>query len=130
MPARLSRRGGQETKSATRGVYPIPRQAKSKDPEADAFEIRVRAETRVGEMMEQPPKATGGDARRVARGKQNPEQKITLDKAGIDKNLAKRARKMAAMHSTVLASADQGRADAVRGDYEDHLGGDASRRTL
>ena len=41
--------------------------------------------------------ATGGDARKVARGKQNPEQKPTLASQGIDKNLAKQARVLGAM---------------------------------
>jgi hypothetical protein len=43
------------------------------------------------------PKATGGDATKVARGIQNPEQKPTLISQGIDKNLAKRARKLRAL---------------------------------
>jgi hypothetical protein len=38
------------------------------------------------------PKADGGDAQRVTRGSQNPELRPTLEKQGIDKNLAKRAR--------------------------------------
>jgi N6-adenosine-specific RNA methylase IME4 len=74
--------------------------AKNRQLEADAFEIRTRAEERVGQMMEAQPKATGGDATKVARGKQNPEQVITLDQAGIDKNLARVARKFAAMDET------------------------------
>jgi hypothetical protein len=34
------------------------------------------------------PKATGGDATKVAWGIQNPEQKPSLTSQGIDKNLA------------------------------------------
>ena len=61
------------------------RQAKNKSLEADAFEIRVRAERRLGEMM---------NAQNLRPG--NPQwgtgNLIVLADAGIDKNLAKRAR--------------------------------------
>src|SRR5262245_37823261 len=72
------------------------RQAKNRDLEADAVEIRMR-ETRRLDQLRQAQKetvglATGGDARKVARGKQNPEQKPTLASQGVDKNLAKQAR--------------------------------------
>jgi N6-adenosine-specific RNA methylase IME4 len=77
------------------------RQAKNRDLEADAVEIRMRA-TRHLDQLRQAQKetvglATGGDARKVARGKQNPEQKPTLASQGIDKNLAKQARVFGAM---------------------------------
>lgn len=73
------------------------KQAKNRQLEADAFEIRMRAERRVGEMMEvgrNDRSGHGGD--RKSRGLENP-LKPTLDEAGIDKNLAKRARKLAAI---------------------------------
>lgn len=75
------------------------RQAKNRQLEADAFEIRLRAERRVGEMMAAQPKATGGDAMRVARDIQKPEHIVTLSDAGIDKNLANRARKLHALEA-------------------------------
>jgi hypothetical protein len=37
---------------------------------------------------------TGGDARKIARGKQNPEHKPSLAETGIDKNLAKEGRRI------------------------------------
>ena len=54
-----------------------------------------RAERRIGEMMKEQLKATGGDAMR-ARVSEKPEV-ATLSDAGIDKNLANRARKLNAL---------------------------------
>jgi N6-adenosine-specific RNA methylase IME4 len=77
------------------------RQAKNCDLEADAVEIRMRATRRLDQLRQAQKEtvglATGGDARKVARGKQNPEQKPTLASQGIDKNLAKQARVFGAM---------------------------------
>lgn len=72
------------------------KQAKNKEMEADAIEIRLRAERRVGQLIaaqrETVGLANGGDAMK-ARGIANPEQaRPTLAEAGIDKNLAKKAR--------------------------------------
>ena len=65
------------------------RQAKNKQLEADAWEIRIRAERRVGEMME-----NGKDCRaHVGKGlHENPLP--TLADNGIGKGLAHRARKL------------------------------------
>jgi hypothetical protein len=65
------------------------RQAKNKQLEADAWEIRIRAERRVGEMME-----NGKDYRaHVGKGlHENPLP--TLADNGIGKGLAHRARKL------------------------------------
>jgi phage N-6-adenine-methyltransferase len=80
------------------------RQAKNKDLEADAFSIRVRAERRLGQMI-----AALRDAGLLAKGAREPgtsrgttrvEEKptsITFTEIGIDKNLADRARKSAAI---------------------------------
>jgi N6-adenosine-specific RNA methylase IME4 len=74
------------------------RQAKNKDLEADAFEIRKRAERRLGVMMEAQPKAKGAREPGTNRGTTRVAEKpASLDDAGIDKNLANRARKAAAM---------------------------------
>jgi N6-adenosine-specific RNA methylase IME4 len=74
-------------------IQAYARQAKDKSLEADAFEIRVRAERRLGEMM-----AVGKDQRQ-SRGGQGGKvsEKPSLADAGIDKNLANRARKLWAL---------------------------------
>lgn len=71
------------------------RQAKNRQLEADAFEIRLRAERRVGEMMAAQPKDKGGHAGLY----ENPacDRPASLADAGIDKNLANRARKLQAL---------------------------------
>jgi N6-adenosine-specific RNA methylase IME4 len=74
------------------------RQAKNRQLEADAFEIRLRAEERVGEMMEVQRETVGvasaGNPNWVS---QKPDSVPTLAEAGIDKNLANRARKLHAL---------------------------------
>ncbi len=78
------------------------KQAKNKQLETDAAEIRIRAERRIGELM-----AAQRDAGLLPEGRpkngleENPFSKpITLSEAGIDKNLADRARKLAAIPET------------------------------
>ena len=72
-------------------------QAKDKTLIQDASEIRLRAERRLGEMMQESLKAKGGgDVRRKHRGLKLPGDPITLSEVGIDKYLAKRARAAAA----------------------------------
>ena len=79
------------------------RQAKNKQLEVDAAEIRIRAERRLGEMIAGQREAgllsKGAATEGVGkRGSQkNPRSAPTLAEAGIDKNLADRARKMAAV---------------------------------
>jgi hypothetical protein len=73
------------------------RQAKDKQLVEDAAEIRLRAERRLGEMMAVQPKARpAGPGRGKTRVKAKPEfSKPSLHQAGIDKNLAHRARRAA-----------------------------------
>jgi hypothetical protein len=78
------------------------RQAKNKELEADAAEIRLRAVRRLGEMMKAQPKAKGGGdkiSENYNRGNRNPTDPITLTEASVDKNLANQARTLAAMSS-------------------------------
>jgi protein gp37 len=78
------------------------KQAKNRNMEADAIEIRLRA-TRKLDQLRQAQKATvglakgGGDKKSDHRGKRNPTDPPTLAEAGIDKNLAKEGRKLGAL---------------------------------
>lgn len=83
------------------------KQAKNKQLEVDAAEIRIRAERRIGELM-QAQRETVGLAKPFAgkagpgRGNTGPKPTQvsdlpTLAEAGIDKHLADRARKYAAV---------------------------------
>lgn len=77
------------------------KQAKNKQLEIDASEIRFRAERRIGELMaaQRDAGAMSGGGRPSETGlKTNPVYAPpTLAEAGIDKNLADRARKYAAV---------------------------------
>jgi hypothetical protein len=86
-------------------VHAYARQAKNRQMEIDAAEIRIRAERRLGELMA-AQKATVGMAKNApgpGRGKVGVSSTPafngppTLAEAGIDKNLAKRARSYAAV---------------------------------
>jgi N6-adenosine-specific RNA methylase IME4 len=68
------------------------RQCKNKDLEADAFEIRKRAERRLGEIMDGA--GHGGDRKSSVSEKR---LKQSLANQGIDTNLAHRARQAKAM---------------------------------
>lgn len=74
------------------------KQAKNRQLEIDAAEIRIRAERRIGQIMEKQKAIVGlnkgGGDHRVER---KPGALPTLKEAGIDKNLADRARKLAAV---------------------------------
>jgi hypothetical protein len=72
--------------------------AKNRQLELDAAEIRLRAERRLGEMMEEGKEVrakVGGDRVKRDGVSETPSSKPTLAEAGIDKNLAKRARLLA-----------------------------------
>jgi hypothetical protein len=79
-------------------------QAKNLQLEIDAVQIRIRAERRLGEMIKAQKETVGlakGQLRRGASVAPR-EDKPTLKAAGIDKHLAKRARKMAAAPEEVF----------------------------
>jgi phage N-6-adenine-methyltransferase len=79
------------------------RQAKNRQLEIDAAEIRMRAERRIGELMEYQRKTVGmnrgANGSVVSGSERDPvkDDRPTLADAGIDKHLADRARKMAAV---------------------------------
>jgi hypothetical protein len=75
------------------------KQARNRQLEIDAAEIRMRAERRVGELILRQ-KATVGE--RLAQGRRtdlvprrNQVERVTLIEAGIDKKLSSRAQKLA-----------------------------------
>ena len=74
------------------------RQAKNRTLEADACEIRLRAERRLGQMLLEHKAtvgfANGGDAQRT-RFRPGTESKPTLAEAGIDKKLSMNAQRLA-----------------------------------
>jgi len=78
------------------------RQAKNRQMEIDAAEIRIRAERRLGELMAAQKARVGaakggGDQKSDHRVGKKPGDLPTLGEAGIDKNLAHRARTYAAV---------------------------------
>lgn len=90
-----------DIRDTARAMFEAARIAQNKQAEADMMAIRFRAERRLGELMagqrDAGLLANGGDAMR-ARVTEKPEvSPITLAEAGIDKNLADRARKYAAI---------------------------------
>lgn len=80
------------------------KQAKNKQLEIDAAEIRIRAERRIGEMMAAQRDAGLLNGGSKGLGSNQHQVRVasepappTLSEAGIDKNLANRARKLAAV---------------------------------
>jgi hypothetical protein len=77
------------------------KQAKNRQLEVDAAEIRIRAERRVGELMQAQREtvglATGAKGIGPIAGPTATRNLPTLAEAGIDKHLADRARKLAAV---------------------------------
>jgi hypothetical protein len=82
------------------GLAAYARAAKDKELEADAAEIRMRAERRLGEMMQAQKERVGlnqgGRPKTGSVGDPVSEKPATLAEAGIDKHLADSARKEAA----------------------------------
>jgi N6-adenosine-specific RNA methylase IME4 len=89
------------------------RQAKNKDLEADAFEIRIRAERRLGEMMTAQKETVGLNPGAAVPTRVS--EKPTLASQGIDKNLANRARQLSAIPKQDFESlVSEGRDDVRR----------------
>jgi len=89
-------------------IQTYAKQAKNRQLETDATEIRIRAERRLGEMLAETPKATGGEhggrvridgARKVPS---NPTS--TLADIGITKKLSARSQKLAAISAKEFES--------------------------
>jgi hypothetical protein len=84
------------------GLKAAARTAHNREIEANAAVIRLEAERKLGQLMKAQADTVGlnqggGDQRSDHRDSKNPGGLPTLAEAGIDKNLAKRARKAASM---------------------------------
>jgi hypothetical protein len=97
------------------------KQAKNKQMEADAYEIRRRAERRLGQLMEDQRETVGlakppGINQYVDRVEKRPEAPPTLAEAGIDKHLAHAARTTAKMpEKEFQKKIDQARNSIING---------------
>jgi hypothetical protein len=91
----------QDIRAKAEAVRAYAKQAKNRQMEVDAAEIRIRAERRLGELMEAQKQTVGLAKGQLSRGLElNPRENSdppTLAEAGIDKNLAHRARTYAAV---------------------------------
>lgn len=96
-----------EIRSTSEAMRAYARQAKNRNLEIQAAEIRFRAERRIGELMAMQREAGLMNAGAKGIGKA-PEVRVeaqpTLSEAGIDKHLADRARKLAAVPETEFNS--------------------------
>jgi N6-adenosine-specific RNA methylase IME4 len=92
----------QQIRHTAEAMRAYAKQAKNRDLELDAAEIRMRAERRLGELIAQQRDSVGlnqGALPGKTGLKANPvlDERPTLAEAGIDKNLAHRARTFAAL---------------------------------
>lgn len=96
-----------DVRDAAEAMRAYARQAKNKQLELDAAEIRIRAERRVGELMQAQSETVGLNTGTAGKGRPalggsefdppKTDDRATLAGAGIDKHLADRARKLAAL---------------------------------
>jgi hypothetical protein len=93
------------------------RQAKNKEMEADAVEIRMRATRRIDQLRQAQKEtiglATGGDAMKARVGEKPEVDRPTLASQGIDKNLAHQARTLGAMSEEKFEEVVSDARDAV-----------------
>jgi len=82
-----------------KAIEAYAKQARNKDMQADAMEITLRAERRLGELLADAPKATGGQygGKQPLDGTRNAPSNApqTLADMGIDKKLSSRSQKIA-----------------------------------
>jgi hypothetical protein len=100
------------------GLAAAAREAGAKELEADAAELKLEAERKLGQLMAAQKKTIGfnkggGDQRSDHRGSKNPGDPATLAEAGIDKNLAKRARAAAKKSDAEFEAAKEAKRTAV-----------------
>ena len=91
-------------------VRAYAKQARNRQLELDAAEIRIRVERRVGELMQGAGRTIGkAKAGRPSKNRveTKPDLPPTLAEAGIDKNRAHRARTLAAVPAERLRHVDR-----------------------
>jgi hypothetical protein len=104
----------------------LAKQAKNKELEADAVEIRMRATRRVDEMIEKQRETVGlAQGRRSDLGCGGPQVKATLGEAGIDKNLAHQARGLGRLSVKAFEAAVERARDAINNIVKIHADRDA-----
>jgi N6-adenosine-specific RNA methylase IME4 len=116
-----------EARDIAVGIEAYARKAKNKLLEADAWEVRVRAERKLGEFMHNGGKERASVGRRWGNGfSENPLP--TLTEIGIDKGLAHRARRLWALtYKQFMIFISEGRAD-VQHAVERSLNSNAARK--
>jgi hypothetical protein len=100
------------------GLAAAARQATDREMEAEAAVLKLEAERKLGQLMAAQKEAIGfnkggGDQRSEHRDSKKPGGPPTLAEAGIDKNLADKARKAAAMPETAFEEAKEAKRTAV-----------------
>jgi hypothetical protein len=100
------------------GLIAYARQASDHELEAEAAEIRMEAERRLGQMMRQQKETVGlnkgGRPKTGVRGTPVSDQPPTLAAAGIGKALAKRARAAAALSDEEFQAQVEAKRESVR----------------
>lgn len=100
------------------GLVAYAKRASNRQLEAEAAVIRMEAERRLGQMMQQQKETVGlskgGRPKTGVRETPVFDQLPTLAEAGIDKNLAKRARAAAALSDEEFQAGVKAKRDAVR----------------
>jgi hypothetical protein len=116
-----------EVRDQSEAMRAYAKQAKNKQLEVQAAEIRIRAERRIGELMAAQRAdgnmATAGRPSQEIGSKTNPISKApTLSEVGIDKKLADRARKYAAI--------PEGEFDGIVGEWREKVEEENKRVTV
>jgi hypothetical protein len=88
-----------DIRNAADAMRAAARIAKNKQLEVDAAEIRIRAERRLGELLQEQKKTVGlhKGGRPKTSANQEEVSSISLPEAGIDHKLSSRAQKLAAV---------------------------------
>jgi N6-adenosine-specific RNA methylase IME4 len=109
-----------EVRDQAEAMRVYARQAKNRDMEIDAAEIRMRAERRLGQMLAAQKEQEGFHKGGRPKTRSDAEQvsPITLDEVGIDRKLSSRAQKMAAVSDDAFESIIAGWRETVRAENE------------